>query len=123
MNQGGYMKPDEIQVGRFYVGRKISYLVREITHERNANDVHWRSYDVATGEATGDSGVCSKQSLAQWAEREATEEEKAKLNREQAEVKDAVKAFWHFENALRNAPDEMLLAEVRRRGLKLQSSS
>jgi hypothetical protein len=74
------------------------------------------SIDVATGEATGDSGVCSKQSVAQWAEREATEEEKAKLNRDQAEFKDAVKTFQYFENALRSAPDEMLLAEVRRRG-------
>jgi hypothetical protein len=96
------MKPDEIKVGRFYVGRKIYYLVREITHERSANYVHWRSYDVATGEATGDSGVCSKQSMAQWAEREATEEERAKLNRDQAEIKDAVVAakfelegVWH----------------------------
>jgi len=113
------MKPDEFKVGHFYVGRKSSYLVREIPHERSANDVHWRSYDIATGEATGDSGVCSKQSMAHWAEREATEEEKAKLNRDQAEIKDAVKAIRYFENALRNAPDEMLLAEVRRRGLKL----
>jgi hypothetical protein len=63
MNQGGQVKPDEIKVGHFYVGRKSSYLVREITHERSANDVYWRSYDVATGEATGDSGVCSKQSM------------------------------------------------------------
>jgi type IV secretory pathway ATPase VirB11/archaellum biosynthesis ATPase len=75
---------------------------------------------VATGEATGDSGVCSKQSMAQWAEREATEEEKAKLNRDQAVVKEIAEAFRYFENALRNAPDEMLLDEVRRRGLKLE---
>jgi hypothetical protein len=112
------MNPEEFKVGRFYVGRKTSYLVREITHERSADDVHWRSYDVATGEATGDSGVCSKQRIAQWSEREATEEEKAKLNREQAAVKEVAKAMRYFENALRNVPDEMLLAEVRRRALR-----
>jgi hypothetical protein len=117
------VKPDEIKVGHFYVGRKASYLVREITDERSANDVYWRSYDVATGEATGDSGVCSTQSVAQWAEREATEEEKAKLDRDQADVKDAVKVIRYFENALRNAPDDLLLAEVRRRGLKHQSDT
>jgi hypothetical protein len=38
-------------------------------------------------------------------------------------MKDTVKAVRYFENALRNAPDEMLLAEVRRRGLKLQSGA
>jgi hypothetical protein len=61
--------------------------------------------------------------MAQWAEREATEGERAKLNRDQADIKDTVKAVRYFENALRNAPDEMLLAEVRRRGLKLQSGT
>jgi len=113
------MKPDEIKIGRFYVGSKTSYLVREITRERSANNVYWRSYEVATGEATGDSGACSIQAMAKWAEREATEEEKAKLNRAQAEAKEIVQAVRYVENALRNAPDEMLLDEVRRRGLKL----
>ena len=114
------MKPSEIKVGHFYVGRKIYYLVREVTRETDANDVCWRSYDKETGEATGDSGNCSKQSLAQWAEREATEEEKAKLNRNQADAKQIARAVRYIENALIDAPDEMLLDEVRRRGLKLE---
>jgi hypothetical protein len=75
----------------------------------------------STGEAIGDSGACSKNALAQWAEREATEEEKAKLNRDQADAKQIARSVRYVENALMNAPDEMLLDEVRRRGLKIES--
>lgn len=113
------MGPDEIKVGGLYVGGKISYLIREVYDISADGDVRWRSYFIKTGEPTGDSFLCSKRTMAQWSEREATEEEKAKLNRDQAISMELDRAYQYVEYVLRNMPDQMLLDEVRRRGLKL----
>jgi hypothetical protein len=63
--------------------------------------------------------MCSKTTLAQWADREATPEETSRFARGDAEIIEQAKA-WDFANTLlKSLPHEMLLAEVRRRGLKL----
>lgn len=112
------LKADQIKVGGFYASEKKG-LVREITDEKNG-DVYWRSYDLRTGEATGDSLVCSKYHLTQWAEREATPEEVAKMKRGDADTKDMARVMKMVDLVLKNITDEQLLAEVRRRGLNVE---
>jgi hypothetical protein len=105
----------QIKVGGFYVSEKKG-LVREVWKEENG-DVHWRSYEFGSGEATGDNLVCSKNTLVQWADREATLEELARMKRTHADIKDMARTMELVEMMLHNISDERLLAEVRRRGL------
>lgn len=58
----------------------------------------------------------SKDHLARWADREATPEEVAGLNRVDAHAEEAARALEMVGLVLRDAPDELLIAELRRRG-------
>ena len=105
---------DRIQVGRCFVSEKKG-LVREITAETADGMVHWRSYALIDGRSTGDSLMCSKHQICRWADREATEEEKATLERDATTFKD-IAAVAMINYGVANIPDEQLIDEVRRRG-------
>jgi hypothetical protein len=57
------LKAEQVKVAGFYVSENKG-LVREIWKEENG-DVYWRSYNLRTGAATGDSLVCSIHHLTQ----------------------------------------------------------
>jgi hypothetical protein len=106
---------DRVRVGGFFVNEDKG-LVREITAETSDDNVHWRSYFLADGCATGDSLMCTKHRIVQWADREATAEEAAKMQRRDAQAAEDARAMWLVNIGLVNASDEQLLAEIRRRG-------
>lgn len=106
------MKPSEIKVGRFYVKSGIG-LAREIYNEADNGDVYWRSYDLNTGKPTGDNLMCSKRTMAQWADREATPEEAARFAHVGAEIKEQDRALDFATTLLKALPDEMLLLRFR----------
>lgn len=108
------LSPGEIKPGKFYANE---YLIREIVEENEEGNVHWRSYILEDGSSTGDSGLCSKQSIRKWADREATPEEIARLQRQEAQSKERERDRELTYRILRELPDEFLIAEVRRRGL------
>jgi hypothetical protein len=105
---------DRIQVGRCFVSEKKG-LIREITSETVDGMVHWRSYDLFDGRSTGDSLMCSKEHICRWADREATEEEKASLERDALTIKERTELSM-ISYALANVPDQRLIDEIRRRG-------
>jgi hypothetical protein len=109
------MTIDHVRVGRFYVNEK-KWLVREITSETAEGHVHWRSYWLEDGRPTGDSLLCSKYHITRWASREATPEEVAPMQRHEAVALENVRVLKWLNLMLENAPDERLLAEIRRRG-------
>jgi hypothetical protein len=106
-----------VYVGKFFVSEKKG-LVREITAETADGMVHWRSYALLDGRSTGDSLMCSKHQIRRWAEREATEEEKATLERHALPIKELVAAAM-INDVLANTPDEQLIDEICRRGYKV----
>jgi len=101
--------------GGFYVNESKD-LVREITHENWDGNVHWRSYELRSGRPMGDSLICASGRIIQWADREATPEEAARMERLDAEFKEHARAIELMEVLLKNVPDDQLFAEVRRRG-------
>jgi hypothetical protein len=109
------MKSFQVRVGGFYVNES-KYMVRELTHEDEAGNVHWRSYYLPTGEPTGDSLMCSPGRILQWADREASPEEVSRMQQLDAGLKERARVIEWAELVLKNLPDEQLLAEVRRRG-------
>ncbi len=109
------MKKFEVRVGGFYVNQRKD-LVREITNNDWAGKVHWRSYYLRTGEATGDFLMCSPEHILKWADREASLEEVSRLKRLDAAAKESARAIEWAEIVLKNMPDDRLFAEVRRRG-------
>jgi len=112
------MTIDRVTIGSFWVNAK-KHLVREITSETIAGDVHWRSYFLDDGRPTGDSLVCSKDRILQWSDREATAEEAARMERRSAKARQDAREMWLIDIALSNASDEQLLAEIRRRGYRV----
>ena len=108
---------DRIQVGRCFVSEK-KWLIREITGETADGMVHWRSYALSDGRSTGDSLLCSKDHIRRWADREATEEEKATLERDAPTIKDLA-AVAMINYTLANLPDHQLIDEIRRRGYEV----
>ncbi len=112
------MKGSKVRVGGFYVNES-KHLVREITHEDENGNVHWRSYELDDGRATGDFLMCSPYQILRWADREATPEEVARMERSDALLKEAARLMDWAEGVLRNVPDEQLFAEVRRRGRRV----
>src|SRR5438309_1940364 len=108
------LKTEQIKVGGFYV-KEEGGLVREVRDEKNG-EAYYRSYSLGDGEPIS-GGVCSKYHLSQWADREATQEEAARMNRSQANAEDETRAIELIDKVLKNAPDAYLLAEVRRCGL------
>ena len=109
------MTIDRVRMGGFFVNEEKG-LVREITAETSDGNVHWRSYLLADGRATGDSLMCSKSRIVQWADREATAEEVARMQRRDAQAAEDARAMWLVNLGLVNASDEQLVAELRRRG-------
>jgi hypothetical protein len=107
---------NQIRVGGFYVS-EAKGLVREVWKEEGG-DAYWRSYGLSDGEPVS-SLVCSKYYLSRWADRGATPEEVARLRRGEADVKEARRAMQLVDIVLTNVSDEQLLAEVHRRGLKM----
>ena len=106
---------DRVRTGNFFVNDK-KHLVREITGERLDGNVYWRSYDLDDGRATGDSLICSVGHILRWANREATPEEVARMQRDDAREKEIahIKAF--AARILAGVPTEMLVDELRERG-------
>jgi hypothetical protein len=112
------MSVDQVKAGGFYVSDKMS-LVREITSETGDGDVYWQSYDLRTGHATGDSLKCSKYRISQWANREATPDEVARLRRGEVPDKYLALAVGMVDVAIKTVTDEQLMAELIRRGYDL----
>jgi hypothetical protein len=108
-----------VRVGGFYVNEK-KHLVREITHEDEDGRVHWRSFNLETGQPTGDFLMCDPGTILQWAHREATPEEAARMDSRAAHVKDMAWAAGFMESFIKQVPDEALFAEVRRRGREVR---
>jgi len=77
------MKAKEIQTGCFYVN-KSEILVREIVTVRDDRHVEYLSYWLCDGTRDGLLGICQTQTLANWASREATADEVARLKRSDA---------------------------------------
>jgi hypothetical protein len=109
------MKDFKVRVGAFYVNENKG-LVREITHEDWDGNVHWRGYNLSDGKATGDSVKCSLSRIVQWADREATAEEAVRMDRAGAETRELSRVLKWAESVLESVPDQLLFAEVRRRG-------
>ena len=105
---------NRIQVGRCFVSEKKG-LIREITGETADGMVHWRSYVLGNGRSTGDELICSKDHICRWADREATEEETATLERDAPTFKDLA-AVAMINHVLANLSDEQLIHEISRRG-------
>ncbi len=105
-----------LKKGGFYVNLQRE-LVREVYDIRG--DTHyWITYQLRDGTPTGDSLGAPSSLFRQWADREATHEEVARLKGGVAHRK-ADDTNDPIVKALRAATDEQLLDEVRRRNLTL----
>lgn len=115
------MKSNQIKIGGYYACDEKS-LIRRVVQETESGNMLWQAYDLATGGATGDFMACSKQRIATWANREASDEEIARIRSHQADVAapdSTSQALFHLADlVLRDVSDQQLLAEVQRRGLK-----
>ena len=106
-------------MGGFYV-KKDGNLIREVLGSFDGK-YQWLSYSTHEGSSWGDSGFIEPSGLAQWAEREATSEEIASLDRETAHKslqqrnKEYIQGF--VDNVLPLVSDHDLWREVKRRGL------
>lgn len=109
------MKRFQVRVGGLYVNERKG-LIREITEEDANGYAHWRSYTLSNGEPTGDSLMCSPGTIIQWADREATPEEGARIKRSEATARESIRVLELMYRVLQQVPDEQLFAEVRRRG-------
>ncbi len=109
------MTIDSVRTGHFFVNEEKG-LVREITFEKPDGNVLWRSYYAADGRPTGDSFLCSIARILQWADREATPAEVARMQRDDGRAEEMARTIELVNQILANAPDELLLAEIRRRG-------
>ena len=108
----------DVQVGRFFVK---SYAVREIIKDYG-DRVQYRTYLFETGSPEPFlPGECSKEHLTRWAERECTPEEVARMKREEAEVVEHQIGAQYAKELLNAIPDNLLIEEMRRRGLSLDS--
>jgi hypothetical protein len=115
----GAMKAFEVKVGGFYVSQRRG-LVREVTKEHEDGRVLWRSYDLRDGTATGDSFLCSSGQIHHWADREATAEEVARMGRQGANAIAWAQGAALAAEVLKRIPDELLIGEVQRSGLKVR---
>ncbi len=109
------MTIDSVRPGNFFVNEK-KHLVREIFDDRGDGNVLWRSYFLDDGRPTGDSLMCSKGHILQWANREATAAEAARMQRIDALVLENARTMKLVNGILATTPDEFLLDEIRRRG-------
>jgi hypothetical protein len=106
----------DVQVGRFFVK---TYQVREIIRDQG-HDVQYREYDFETGEPQPFlPGSCSKEHITRWAVRECTSEEVSRMQRRAADVVQKQVGDEYIRKILDAIPDEVLINEMRRRGLSL----
>lgn len=105
----------EIRAGGFYANEEKGY-VREAARVEEDGTVHWRAYFLSTGESAW-SGACSLAHLMRWSDREATPDEVGRLRRADAELEEIEAGAELLFGLLGRLPDDVLLAEVRRRGL------
>jgi hypothetical protein len=111
------MKVEQIKVGGFYVNQQKG-LIREIVSEEGEDKIYWRSYSLDDGEPVNHlRALCSKQAILQWADREADAVEIAGLKQAEAQAQEQKEGMELIDHVLKEIPDKMLLAEVRRRGL------
>ena len=110
------MKIEQIRVGGFYVNEKKG-LIREIVSEEGDEHIFWRSYHLDDGEPVAHRrSCCSKQAILRWADREADAIEIARLQREEAHAQEQEEGRELINEVLKQIPDKMFQAEVRRRG-------
>lgn len=112
------IKYEQVRAGSFFVNEKKG-SVREIIGATGGGYFDWLSYSYPGGQSIVDNGNCSAQYIAQWATREATEEEVAKLGRDKAHSQYSAQQVERVHDFLRAIPDALLLAEVNRRGLSV----
>ncbi|MBL8101714.1 MAG: hypothetical protein JNM02_04220 [Anaerolineales bacterium] len=106
----------DVQVGRFFVK---TYQVREIVKDLGY-DVQYREYDFDTGEPQPFlPGQCSKEHITRWAVRECAPEEVARMKRDWADAVQEEIGNEYVRNLLNAIPYEVLINEMRRRGLSL----
>jgi len=118
--KGNTLKTADIKLGGFYV-KKNGYLrlTREvINYTPSGEKLLWRDYDMEDGEPISN-GICSQQSLAQWAQRKATPEEIRRLLTAKADQAGLKRINRLQRVILTDIPDDLSLAEIRRRGLTL----
>lgn len=116
------MKPKnfEVQIGKCFVSESKALIRKVYALSENERTLWlWKSYNLRTFESTGDSCMCSSKQLAKWADREATQAEVAQLHDGSAAAITKGEVVRVVVDILRGCSDEQLLAEVRRRGLKL----
>lgn len=107
----------DIQVGRFFLK---TYQVREIIKDLGAS-VQYREYDFDTGDPQPFlPGSCSKEHITRWAVRECTAEEVARMKRNAADIMQEQVGHEYVRRFLDAIPDDVLIDEMRRRGLSLE---
>lgn len=113
-------KACDIRVGGFYVNEKKD-AVRQVFDEPEPGRFHWRDYWLGSGQPTLFASVCSAETLARWAEREATPDEIERLNIEAGHLSHVARAQDLAAQLIKHIPDDMLLEEARRRGLQMST--
>ena len=78
------LKRRDILVGECYVNENTR-MAREVLEELDRFRVKYNAYDLTSGYLLrAPHRICQKRQLVHWADREATEEEKTSLQREEA---------------------------------------
>lgn len=107
----------DVQVGRFFVNE---YMVREISREGNGDNIFYYSYLLETGEPAHEtSDMCSKRQITRWAIREATPIEISRMQTKEARRQETNSGMKMMYEILYRIPDEVLIEEIKRRGLSL----
>lgn len=106
----------DVKAGKFFV---CDYMVREIIREKGDYVVYY-TYLLNTGEPMYEtSDGCSKRQITRKASREATPEEIARMQTLAARGSEEFFAIQTIKTLLPEIPDEMLIKEVKRRGLTI----
>jgi hypothetical protein len=103
----------KIEVGGVYTHEK-EIFVFEVRRDRM---VLYRSYGLSDGAVVSPHSLCSLGTFSNWISRPLTPQERSRLQpgRVDDEMREYIRGL--IQKALAAAPDEVLLAEVRRRGL------
>jgi len=115
------MKHDQIMVGHFYVNKAEDSIREVLSYEEGK--VQWLGYCLRDGSSDGYTSFCETYSLANWAGREATSEEVARMDIINAHRKAQKRASDFTGNMIRtvieNVSPNELLAEIQRRKMML----
>jgi hypothetical protein len=106
----------EIEVGGVYTHAK-GIFAREILKISPDGMVHYRYYGLSDGAVISPQAMCSGATFHGWISRPLTPEERSRLQPFRVDDKKAEQLRGLVQKAVAAATDEMLLAEVRRRGL------